>query len=84
MALAGRAFRGCWQLETIFGEFRSSFALSSLHFYDFAPFRFCFRSFKSLLRPKACLFVTRSSREIKCTGTPKKVLATRFSHASEN
>src|ERR1700693_1506861 len=32
----------------------------------------------SLLRPKACLLATRSSREMKCTGTPKKVLATLF------
>src|SRR5271169_2893209 len=72
---------------TLSGQWRMQhrpihFAKSTL--YDFARFGFCFRSFKSLLRPKACLFATRSSREMKCTGTPKKVLATLFPHASGN
>jgi hypothetical protein len=44
---------------------------------DFMRFGFCFRSLRSLLRPKACLLAMRSSREMKCTGTPKKVLAAR-------
>jgi hypothetical protein len=38
----------------------------------------CFRSLRSLLRPKARLLAARSSKEMKCTGTPKKVLATLF------
>jgi ribonuclease BN (tRNA processing enzyme) len=38
-------------------------------------------STRVVLRPKAFLFATRSSREMKCTGTPKNVLGTRFSHA---
>jgi hypothetical protein len=42
--------------------------------YVSAFFDLCFRSSKSLLRPRALLFVARSSREMKCTGTPKKVL----------
>src|SRR5882762_1152630 len=59
-------------------------AVSTTHLSKCVRFGFCFRSFTSLLRPRACLFVTRSSREMKFTGTPKKVLATLFPHASGN
>src|ERR1700720_4111836 len=65
-------------------EFRSQLLLSTTHFFESVFFGFCFRSFKSLLRPRACLLATRSSREMKFTGTPKKVLATLFLHASGN
>src|ERR1700719_3879832 len=64
-------------------EFRK-LILSTTHLFESVLFGFCFRSFKSLLRPKACLLATRSSREMKFTGTPKKVLATLFLHASGN
>jgi hypothetical protein len=63
---------------------RSQLLRSTTHFFESVLFVFCFRSFRSLLRPRACLFVTRSSREMKFTGTPKKVLATLFLHASGN
>lgn len=43
-----------------------------------------FRSLRSLLRPKARLLAARSSKEMKCTGTPKKVLATLFLQAAAN
>src|SRR5712692_8692806 len=59
-------------------------AVSTTHSSRGVLFGFCFRSFRSLLRPRACLFVTRSSREMKFTGIPKKVLATLFRHASGN
>ena len=62
----------------------ASLSFSTTHFFESVLFGFCFRSFKSLLRPKACLLATRSSREMKFTGTPKKVLATLFLHASGN
>jgi hypothetical protein len=65
-------------------EFRSQLIFSTTHFFESVLFGFCFRSFKSLLRPKACLLATRSSREMKFTGTSKKVLATLFLHASRN
>ena len=55
-----------------------------LTFSEFLLFGFCFRSFRSLSRPKARLFAMRSSREMKCTGTPKNVLSTLFVHASAN
>jgi hypothetical protein len=57
-------------------------SVGTTYFFGFAVFGFCCRSFRSLLRPKARLFVTRSSSEMKCTGTPKNVLATLFVHAS--
>ena len=62
----------------------ASFSVSTTHFFEPVLFGFRFRSFRSLPRPKARLLVKRSSREMKCTGTPKKVLATFFLHASEN
>lgn len=37
---------------------------------------------KSPQRPAALLLTIKSSSEMNCTGTPKKVLATRFGHAS--
>lgn len=41
-------------------------------------------SSRSLARPKARLFVSRSPWEMKWTGTPKKVLGTLFFQASAN
>src|SRR5260370_42715181 len=54
-------------------EFRSQLILSTTHFFESVLFAFCFRSFKSLLPSKAWLFAKRSSREMKFSGTPKKV-----------
>jgi hypothetical protein len=56
----------------------------SAYFSGLAEFEFRLRSVRSLSRPKARLLVKRSSREMKCTGTPKKLLATFFCYASEN
>ena len=42
------------------------------------------RSFRSLLRPKACLFALKSFKEVKCTGTQNNALATLFCHALPN
>ena len=57
---------------------------NSVYVSDFEVPGFLFKSLRSLLRPNACLLATRSSREMKCTGMPKKVLATLFLHAPEN
>ncbi len=59
-------------------------AVLTTYFSKFLLFGFCFKSFRSLLRPGARLLAMRSSREMKCTGTPKNVLATLFVHASAN
>src|SRR5438067_1205362 len=61
-------------------EFRSKLIFAPAYLFESVLFRFCFKSFKSLLRPKACLLATRSSREMKFTGTPKNVLVTLFLH----
>jgi hypothetical protein len=45
------------QARNNFGEeLRSWLILSTSHFFESVLFGFCFRSFKSTLRPKACLF----------------------------
>lgn len=56
----------------------------SAYFSGFEVPGFLFKSLRSLLRPNACLLVARSSKEMKCTGMPKKVLATLFLHAAGN
>ena len=54
------------------------------YFSGFEVPGFLFKSLRSLLRPNACLLAARSSKEMKCTGMPKKVLATLFLHAAGN